>query len=98
LKDALCLLNTSLFEGFPNTFLEALSVGTPIVTMRNIDPDNIINKNNLGIVCDDDSAIISALSNIHNFDYSNFHSHSRKYLTENHNPENLVRKLLTKLQ
>lgn len=37
---------TSVFEGFPNTFLEAWSVGLPIVS--SFDPDNVISSKGLG--------------------------------------------------
>ena len=50
LSKAVCLLNTSHHEGFSNTFLESISVGTPIVTREKTDPDGIVNKYNLGNV------------------------------------------------
>ena len=37
---------TSVFEGFPNTFLEAWSYGVPVLST--VDPDNVITQNGLG--------------------------------------------------
>jgi glycosyltransferase involved in cell wall biosynthesis len=45
-RGALCLCCTSLHEGFPNTFLEAWSVGTPLVT--SFDADRIVERYRLG--------------------------------------------------
>ena len=42
-------LSTSDEEGFPNTFLQAWSAGTPVVSLT-IDPDNIIGRYGLGKV------------------------------------------------
>jgi glycosyltransferase involved in cell wall biosynthesis len=49
---AAVLLSTSSHEGFPNTFLEAWSSGTPVVTL-NVDPDSVIRDMRLGFVSGD---------------------------------------------
>jgi glycosyltransferase involved in cell wall biosynthesis len=47
--DAAIFLSTSDTEGFPNTFAQAWSCGTPVVTLK-IDPDRTIEKLRLGAV------------------------------------------------
>jgi glycosyltransferase involved in cell wall biosynthesis len=49
IANAAILLSTSDAEGFPNTFTQAWSDGTPIVSL-NIDPDRIIERAGLGAV------------------------------------------------
>jgi glycosyltransferase involved in cell wall biosynthesis len=49
IADAAVLLSTSDEEGFPNTFTQAWSVGTPIVSLK-IDPDRIIKQVGLGML------------------------------------------------
>lgn len=50
---------TSSYEGFPNTFLEAWSVGIPVVST--FDPDDVIQKKRLGFVAHDVEEIVSRL-------------------------------------
>jgi glycosyltransferase involved in cell wall biosynthesis len=47
-RASLCLCCTATLEGFPNTFLEAWSEGTPIVST--FDPDSLIASRGLGVV------------------------------------------------
>jgi glycosyltransferase involved in cell wall biosynthesis/ubiquinone/menaquinone biosynthesis C-methylase UbiE len=45
-QNASILCCTSIYEGFPNTYLEAWSYGVPVITT--IDPDDLIKGNQLG--------------------------------------------------
>jgi len=75
-------VNTSTYEGFPNTFLQAWSRGVPVLST--VDPDNIVKENNLGLVAQNENELILQMKNfldkkinfdenkIKNFFYENF--------------------------
>lgn len=93
LAEAYCLLNTSFFEGFSNTFLEAFSVGTPVVTLG-VNPDFILTKYNLGFVnkIEEMGQTFDMFNN--NFDYIEFKKRSIKYLIDNHSYDKISKELI----
>jgi glycosyltransferase involved in cell wall biosynthesis len=60
IADASVLLSTSDVEGFPNTFVQAWSCGTPLITLK-VDPDQIISRNQLGAVSGDSERALSEI-------------------------------------
>lgn len=86
IADASLLLCTSDEEGFPNTFTQAWSSGTPIVTLK-IDPDSIIEKMGLGAVS---RTVDVAVADIHALMASadrreEIALRARRYISEHHN-------------
>lgn len=91
LASSYCLLNTSYYEGFSNTYLESISVGTPIVSRRAVDPDHIIEKNHLGLVANDYNKLPDQIISLINCDKEEYFTRGSKYLRKNHDPKTLAK-------
>ena len=90
LGNAIALINTSFYEGFSNTFLESFEVGTPVLATSNVDPDKIIQKNNLGFVSENHEHLDRIVNKIINFEsYDLISKKCREYVLNNHESKNL---------
>lgn len=63
LQRARVFVNTSLAEGFPNTFIQAWSRGVPVVSMG-VDPDELIKRHGLGVVVSNVEEMKAAVSRL----------------------------------
>jgi glycosyltransferase involved in cell wall biosynthesis len=86
-RQAACLLCTSDFEGFPNTFLEAWSQGLPVVST--FDPDDLITRRELGLVAGDIPGLAAAIRRLLESPdlYRRLSQNARHYYLENHTVE-----------
>ena len=94
LSKAKFLLNTSHFEGFSNTFLEAWSVGTPILSTINVNPDSIISNHTLGLVYNDVFDLCKQHAAVTPELYRLMSDNSRQYVSNYHGYRLVARQLL----
>ncbi len=86
--DLLCC--SSVYEGFPNVFLEAFSVGLPLVST--VDPDDIIRRFGLGEVATNPDELRTALKRVLTPETWRRTSQAvRRYYEEHHTPEASMR-------
>ncbi|QOG22565.1 MULTISPECIES: glycosyltransferase family 4 protein [Bradyrhizobium] len=89
LSEATMLLCTSRYEGFSNAFLEALAVGTPVVTSRPVDPDLIVLRHALGASAADELALCRSVRAIWDTDANDYNALAQRcqtYVKANHSP------------
>ena len=91
------LLNTSRMEGFPNAFLEAWALGTPVISLF-VDPGDQIKNNRLGYVCAGDIEVLEKLLDDLRFDIKEDDLH--RYVQKHHSPAcaaDVFRRLLSEV-
>lgn len=90
-KKASLLLSTSDEEGFPSTFLEAWSAGTPVISLQ-LDPGDIIQRYSLGTVpgsisrANEDISLLLGSTQCRD----RIAKRARDYIAENHSDEAVV--------
>jgi glycosyltransferase involved in cell wall biosynthesis len=97
LANARFLLNTSYYEGFSNAFLEAWSVGTPVLSSANVNPDSIISKYDLGLIFNDVFDLCAQYARITPELYQLMSDNAMEYVSRYHGYRVLCRKLLSYL-
>ena len=90
--DAKLFINTSKFEGFPNTFLQAGKYGVPVLAL-NVDPNNMLSNHHCGIFCDDDQSILLENINVLMNDeqaYAEYSANILNYVREYHDRGKII--------
>jgi len=88
IASAKALVNTSPREGFPNTFVEAWALGTPVISLF-VDPDGVLSRKRLGYFCDGDIGILEEL--IQRTSYDLHTDDIQRYVLREHSAEQAVR-------
>lgn len=92
------LLNTSHYEGFSNTFLEAMAAGTPIISSDKVNPDSIISANRLGIIYSGPEDLKAKFASLSQESRDEMSRNCLKYVAEHHDYQKLTRDLLQFLE
>ena len=90
-RNASILCSTSVYEGFPNVYLEAWSSGVPVIT--SFDPDGVVDKFQIGSVVNSIDALASEIENYQNSEkWLGLALSSRKYFEDHHQIEKCMSK------
>jgi glycosyltransferase involved in cell wall biosynthesis len=90
-REASMLVSTSLFEGYPNTFLEAWGNSIPVVSIG-VDPDEIICRNKLGVHVENYTDLVKNINILLKNDSlrKEMGMQGRKYVEKYHNIDRIV--------
>ena len=82
LSGSYALINTSRYEGFSNTFLEAFSVATPVISLI-VNPDDIFNQYSIGYLVNEEN-IHEVLLKCKELDHNKSKDYFEEYLVLHH--------------
>jgi glycosyltransferase involved in cell wall biosynthesis/ubiquinone/menaquinone biosynthesis C-methylase UbiE len=91
-QNATVLCCTSIYEGFPNTYLEAWSYGVPVIST--IDPDNIIKDQRLGYHAISQEDFISSINQLlkNDTEWESASARCEQYYLQNHEQDQVMKK------
>ncbi len=88
-------INTSLKEGYPNTFVQAFKWGTPVLSLH-VDPDSILTNYRLGMCAEgDESKLIHSIQSLLEDEqqWKEYSQNARNFAMENHDVKVIAKKL-----